>query len=127
MTIAAVNERAFDGTGAGIGHGTPGSSIVEKLNEIITDVNAVVTNAALAQTDVDAIQSGQATIPNGSTTVAVTVGAAYNGKKAVVSFGEAPTSAVLVYSLDVAAGDLVIGINADNTADLKVNYIIDLR
>lgn len=76
--------------------------------------------------DMSAIISGTATVADGATTVAVTVGAAYNGKPVVVSFAEAPTAAAIV-SAAVATGDLTITIDADNTADLDVFYLIDGR
>lgn len=68
--------------------------------------------------------AGQATILNGATTAVVAVGAALNGAEAVVAFGEAPTAAKAVYSTAVAGGNLTIGIDVDNTANVKVNWVI---
>jgi len=49
--IELLKKRDFDGTGPGIGHGGPGPSIVEKVNELIGDVNpnvvALSADAAL--------------------------------------------------------------------------------
>ena len=68
--------------------------------------------------------AGQATILNGATTAVVAVGASLNGAEAQVSFAEAPTAAVSVYSTAVAGGNLTIGIDADNTANIKINWMI---
>ena len=45
----------------------------------------------------------------------------------MVSFAEAPTAATKIWTAKDGSGDLVIHIDQDNTANLKVNYIIDLR
>jgi len=50
MSIEQIDKRSFDGTGAGIGHGTAGSSIVDKLAEVITALN-LVTGAGGTQAD----------------------------------------------------------------------------
>lgn len=112
ITVAEKNK--YSGLGAGVGHGPgAGKSIVELIIELQEAHNAVI--------------SGQATVANGATTVTVAVGAAYDGANAVVGFGETPTVAATVSSAVVAGGDLVITTNADNTADLLVNWFIDAR
>lgn len=91
-----------------------------------TTVEAALTEIA---TDNAALVSGQATILNGATSVTVAVGAGYNGKKAVACFAEQPTAAGVKWlsADDVAGGNLVLRINVDNTANLKVNWWLDGR
>lgn len=76
--------------------------------------------------EVASMISGTATVANGDTTVTVDVGAAYDGKPVLLTFGEAPTAATIV-SGSVAAGTLTITIDQDNTADLDVHYMVDGR
>lgn len=70
--------------------------------------------------------SGTVTVLDTATTATATVGAAFNGKPVLVTFGEAPTAATIV-SAAVAAGTLTVTIDQDNTADLDVHYFIDGR
>jgi hypothetical protein len=51
MSIALLNIRDFDGTGAGIGHGGPGVAIVEKLNEVVDVVNVLDPDSDGPQAD----------------------------------------------------------------------------
>ncbi len=98
------------------------------LGTLLNDWAAIVKAEAEAATSaLSLIVSGQDTILNSATTVVVTVGTQFDGKFAVVSFGEAPTAAVDISSAPVSGGDLTITIDQDNTANLLVNYIIDGR
>lgn len=72
------------------------------------------------------ILTGTATVLDGNTSVVVAVGAEYDGLPVVCTFGEEPTAAAIV-SATVASGNLTITIDADNTADLLVHYMIDGR
>lgn len=98
---------------------TPGAFLATAAGDAQTDATA-----ALA--DLGKILSGKLTVLNGATSATLTVGAAFNGKPVLVSFAEAPTAASMCYGV-VAAGDLTVNINVDNTADLDLNYIIDGR
>lgn len=73
------------------------------------------------------VQTGAATVLNATTSIVVAVGAEFDGKLAVVSFAEAPTAATLIWAGPVAAGNLTINIDVDNTADLDVHYVLDGR
>tara|TARA_Y100000034_G_scaffold136543_1_gene213730 strand:- start:8590 stop:8979 length:390 start_codon:yes stop_codon:yes gene_type:complete len=110
-----------------MGDRPPGVDIVEKIEGVSTAGGAAQAAADVAQADVDAIVSGVGTILNGTTSIAVTVGAAFNGKRAVVSMAEAPTAAALVWAGVVAGGDLTLNCDVDNTASLDVNYVLDGR
>lgn len=89
--------------------------------------DAAQADADDAQLDHTKILSGMLIIPNASTSVVQAVGVGYNGKIAVVSFGEAPVAAVKIWAGLVAGGNLTINIDQDNTADLDVFYILDGR
>lgn len=77
--------------------------------------------------DRQALVSGLLVIPNGDTDVVQALGSAFDGKIAVVSFGEAPTAASKIWAGPVTGGNLTIHIDVDNTADLDVYYIVDGR
>lgn len=85
------------------------------------------TFAAEVSAQDDLIASGVGTILNGATTVVIAVGAQFDGEYAIVGFAEAPVAAVLTWAGVVAGGNLTINVNADNTADVDVSYIIDGR
>ncbi len=97
------------------------------IDENNTIADQAVADALAAQDSVNAITSGTDTVLNGATSVVVAVGAAFNGKLAVVGFGALPVAAGLVWAGPVAAGNLTINIDVDNTADMVVNYIVDGR
>lgn len=98
------------------------------LPTLLNDFAAEVSAAGDVRDVQDALLiSGVGTILNGATTVVIAVGAEFDGAFAVVSFGEAPASTVLVWSGVVASGNLTITADQDNTADLDVNYILDAR
>lgn len=69
---------------------------------------------------------GSATIPNGSTSIAVAVGARFNGRLAVVSFAEDPGSATAIWAGPVATGSLTIEVDTDPGKDLDVHYALKL-
>lgn len=114
---------------------------INDYHRVLTDRPPGIDLAGLMETFKDNVQAeidadeaelakvvfGTATILNGQTSIAVTLGAAFNGKLAVVSFAEASTAALRVFAGPVAAGDLTIAINQDNTADLDVHYAVDGR
>jgi hypothetical protein len=68
--------------------------------------------------------AGKAKVLNGATTVVVAVGAQYSGMEALVSFAQAPTAAKACYATAVVGGNLTIGIDVDNTADIFINYAV---
>lgn len=73
------------------------------------------------------IITGQATVLDGNTSVAVTVPEGYEGNPVIVCFAEGPTAADLDVWGAVSGTTLTITTSADNTADLLVNYLIDGR
>lgn len=83
--------------------------------------------AALVSAEDAKLVSGQDTVLDTTTSVVVAVGAAFDGKTAIVAFGEAPTAATVVSSAPVSGGNLTITTDQDNTADLLVNWFIDGR
>lgn len=121
VVVVGFKTDAGNGGGAGAMVGalsslttTDKTSIVNAINELVTQLGKVVF--------------GQATILNGNTSVTVAVGGQFNDTdNAVVSFAEAPTAASKLWTTKDGSGDLVINIDVNNTADLKVNYIIDRR
>ena len=113
----------------------PGVDLPAVLETFKDNVQAEIDAAEVAYAAADAViaaelakvVSGTATILDTTTSIAVTLGAAFDGKLAVVSFAEAPTAATLIFAVPVASGDLTISIDQDNTADLDVHYIVDGR
>lgn len=77
--------------------------------------------------DLGKILSGNATITNGTTSVNVNVGAAFNTKIAVVAFGEDPGTATIIWSGPVSGGNLPISVDQDPGADIVVHYVLDGR
>jgi hypothetical protein len=98
------------------------------LPRLLNDFAAAVkTDVEASTTDLADILSGTATILNATTSIAVVVGAAYNGKRAVVSFAEAPVAAAKIWAAPVSGGNLTIAIDVNNTADVDVHYVLDGR
>lgn len=67
---------------------------------------------------------GVATMGAANTTETVTVGTAYNGKLAQVSFGGDPGTAAVLWAAPVTAGDLVIHVDAAPGADVDIMWSI---
>ncbi len=92
--------------------GGNGIDLPARLQELIDAQNSVI--------------SGVVTVADGATTGTAAVGAAYDGKAVLVSFGEAPTAATWAFG-SVSGGTLTVTLDQDNTADLAINYLIDGR
>ena len=103
-----------------------GALLAEAAGNAQTDATQAIADADTANTALGKILSGSLTVLNGQTTITSSVGAAYNGKPVLVSFGEAPTAAAKCWGV-VAAGTLTLSIDVDNTADLDLTYLIDGR
>lgn len=135
VVVVGFKVDAADGGGAGAIIGllsalttADKSSIVAALNEVDANADSAASAASAAQGAVDNIVFGQATILNGQTSITVAVAGGFaNEDNAVVSFAEAPTAATKIWTAKDGSGDLVIHIDQNNTANLKVNYVIDRR
>lgn len=73
------------------------------------------------------LKSGVATIANGTTTEVIAVGAAYDGKPALVSFNGSPGSATGVWAVWDGSGNLTITVDTDPGADAEVAWFVDGR
>lgn len=73
------------------------------------------------------IVSGVATVANGTTTEVVAVGAAYDGKPALLSFNTDPGSAAALWGVWDGSGNLTITVDADPGADISVAWQVDGR
>lgn len=67
---------------------------------------------------------GVATMGSAATTETVAVGAAYNGKRAQVSFAGDPGTASVLWAAPVTGGDLVIHVDAAPGADVDIMWSI---
>ena len=90
------------------------------------DATQALADAATANTALGNLLSGTLTVLNGQTTITQLVGAAFNGKPVLVSPAASPTAAAW-WRGAVAGGALTLTIDADNTADLPLYFLIDGR
>lgn len=87
--------------------------------------DAVKLGARLNQ--LSKVQSDVATIANGTTTEVVAVGAAYDGKPALLSFNSDPGSAAKLWGVWDGSGNLTITVDTDPGADVSVAWSVDGR
>lgn len=101
----------------------PGIDLAAKLDEIIAAIND--SEAALTK-----IRSGTATIVATEDDVTIAVGAAFNGKPAVVSIMQAAADATLTAIETIAwdgSGNLTVTGNAAATANTTIAWMVDGR
>lgn len=110
----------------GTNHGSNKVSI-KPANSLAADRTLALPDADVDLGDLALMVSGNATITNGTTSVVVNVGAAFNNKVPIVSFGENPTAATKVWAAPPSGGNLTIEVDQDPTADTVVHYFIDGR
>lgn len=87
--------------------------------------DAVKLGARLNQ--LSKLKSGVATIANGDTSVAVDVGAAFDGFPVQLTFAGDPGSAAVAYYEWDGAGELTITVDTDPGADADVAWFVDAR
>jgi len=102
--------------------GSTGAFRAKSLNINGTAVTATAAELNLVD-GFTLIQAGQLSIANGSTSNTATVMGLLPEAYVVATFGEAPTAATHCWAVP-STDSLKIDINADNTADLKINYVI---
>lgn len=97
----------------------PGVDLPTLLNDWASSVSGEVADFV----------SGTATVLDGNTSVTVTaatLGGTYGGSPVQLTWAEQPTAATDV-SASWSGDDLVITIDADNTADVDVYFLVDGR
>lgn len=95
--------------------------IIGRVLVVSATVGAILFDGSIASGRLTL--SGTAVILNTATTVAVTVGADYNGKPALACFNEADGT-LYILSAIVAAGVLTITCSAGTTGDRDVGWVI---
>jgi hypothetical protein len=87
--------------------------------------DAVKLGARLNQ--LSKLKSGVATIADGDASVAVDVGAAFDGYPVQLTFAGSPGSAAKAYYEWDGAGELTITVDTDPGADADVAWFVDAR
>ena len=98
------------------------SSLQAQTAAVVADV-ADHDTAIAARALTAGFAKGTATIANGSTTVVVAVGAAYNGMPVLLTYAESPGLSTRLRGA-VAAGDLTITSDLNPAVDVDVHYLI---
>lgn len=103
-------------------NGATGALRAKSLNINGTAVTASATELNLVD-GFTLIQAGQLTVANGDTSNTAVISGLLPEAYVVATFGEAPTAATHCWAVP-STDSLKIDINANNTANLKINYVI---
>lgn len=115
-----IDKRAYDGLSSSLGHGPAGKAIVDLLQTIVGKVNELVAGN-------NVVKSGTAVVLNGTDTISVPVGSAFDGKPAVASLAEADGTLSVLNAIWDGSGNLDITLTGNTTAGRLVAWVVDGR